>query len=191
MRHLLALVCVAVVLVSVFLSAGAARAETAPAPGAQPEGPAAPHDAPPARPRRRPGLLIGGLVTWGISYTISVATAFATLGSYNGAANCTSPCPPSDNSETRDLLIPVVGPWMAMTTGHSRDNGLLAFLGIAQATGVALTVGGIVRLAGGGAASESRDSSGARPRASRPGSFLSFGVLPARDGAFGFLSGRM
>jgi hypothetical protein len=120
-------------------------------------------------------------------------TAFDSLRSYNGP-NCGGKvaCPVIDNSEPRDLLIPVVGPWMAMGSAPSRDTTLLAFLGIAQVTGVALTIAGIVRYSADGApAEEGGNASGARQRASRSGSFLSFGVLPTRDGAFGFLSGRM
>jgi hypothetical protein len=89
------------------------------------------------------------------------------------------------------VLIPVAGPWIA--AGYSKDGaGVLALVGIVQLTGAALTVGGIVRYISDGRAAE---TSAAVPASysTRPPSrtSLSFGVLPTRDGAFGFLSGRM
>jgi hypothetical protein len=114
------------------------------------------------------------------------------LRSYNGI-NCTSPCNlPQGNTEGRDMLIPVVGPWMAMSSAPSKDIGILTLLGLAQATGVALTVGGIMRYSADGMPpDEAGDPSRARPAQPRPRSIVSFGVLPTRDGAFGFLSGRL
>jgi len=67
-----------------------------------------------------------------------------------------------------------------------------AALGILQAAGVALTIGGIVRYANDRTPVEdSGDRPGAHQAWSPPRAFMSFGVLPTRDGAFGFLSGRM
>jgi hypothetical protein len=102
-------------------------------------------------------------------------------------------CPCSTgNHEGGDLLIPIVGPWIAMGSAHSGDTEALALLGIVQATGIALTVGGIVRYTFDGTRAEgSGDAPGAHHARSRPPAFVSFGVLPARDGAFGFLSGRL
>ena len=92
----------------------------------------------------------------------------------------------------RALLIPVLGPWLAMGTSANRKLPLLALLGIAQATGVALTIAGIVRYSADSAAAEAPgEAAGARRARSRPSGFISFGMLPTRDGAFGFLSGRM
>ena len=126
------------------------------------------------------------MTTFGVGYGLGVLIAFATLGSTNEMCPC-----PSGNHERGDLLIPVAGPWIAMGA-HSGDAGPLALLGIVQATGVALTVGGIVRYVSDGTPAEgSRDSPGAHHARSRSGAFMSFGVLPTREGAFGFLSGRM
>src|SRR5207302_822588 len=100
------------------------------------------------------------------------------------------PCP-NKYPWAGDLLIPVAGPWMAIAASP-KDAALFSFLGVVQATGVALTIGGIVRYANDGAPAQgSGEAPGAHRASSRPGAFMSFGVLPTRDGAFGFLSGRM
>ena len=82
MQRSLALVIAAVTLVTLSLSAGPARAETAPA--AQPAARAAPAESSPAPRPRRIGLLVGGLATWGASYAMSVMAALASLRSSNG-----------------------------------------------------------------------------------------------------------
>jgi hypothetical protein len=126
------------------------------------------------------------VTTFGVGYGLGVLVAFATAGSTNAMCPC-----PTGNQGRSDLLIPVVGPWLAMGSTHS-GAGALALLGIVQATGVALTVGGIVRYVSDGTPAEGLgDATGTHHARSRSGAFLSFGVLPTRDGAFGFLSGRM
>ena len=191
MRRSLALVGALVPFLTLSLSAGPARADTGPA--SQSAGHAAPDDGPPAPRPRRTGLLIGGLATLGISYTLSAAVGIDALESWPGGTVCNTNngmCVGTSSPEGRALLIPIVGPWLAMR--DVREVPVLAFLGIAQATGVALTIAGIVRYSADGAAAEAPgEPAGARRAQSRPSGFISFAVLPTRDGAFGFLSGRM
>ena len=171
-------------LVTLILSPGKARADTAP--GFQVSGQPAPAGVSPAPRSRRIGLIVGGLVTFAVPYTLGVLAAFASTGSTNEMCPC-----PKRNPWAGDLLIPVAGPWMAIGASP-RDAALFSFLGIAQAAGVALTLGGIVGHANDGAPGEgSGDAPGAHHAWSRPGAFMSFGALPTRDGVFGFLSGRM
>jgi hypothetical protein len=171
-------------LVTLSFSPGTARADTAP--GFQVSGQPAPAGASPAPRPRRIGLIVGGLVTFAVPYTLGVWAAFASTGSTNEMCPC-----PTNNNGAGDLLIPVAGPWMAIAASP-KDAALFSFLGIVQATGVALTIGGIVRYVHDGAPAEgSGDAPGAHHAWSRPSGFMSFGVLPTRDGAFGFLSGRM
>ena len=172
-------------LVTLSFSQGTARADTAPA--FQVSGQPAPVGASPAPRPRRIGLIVGGATTFGVGYGLGVLLAFASLGSTNEMCPCST-----SNHERGYLLIPVVGPWIAMGSAHGGDTGALALLGLVQATGVALTVGGIVRYVSDGTSAEgSGDAPGAHRAWSRPSAFMSFGVLPTRDGAFGFLSGRM
>jgi hypothetical protein len=133
------------------------------------------------------------LATLGISYTLSAAAGIAALESGSGGTLCNTnngTCVGTSSPEGRALLIPVVGPWLAMR--NIREVPILAFLGIAQATGVALTIAGIVRYSADGADARALgETAGARRAQSLPSGFISFGVLPTRDGAFGFLSGRI
>ena len=194
MRRSLALVGALVPFLTLSLSVGPARADTGPA--SQSTGHATPNDGPPAPRPRRTGLLIGGLATLGISYTLTAAAGLDALESWQSGTVCNlnnGMCVGTSSPIGRALVIPVLGPWLAM--GHIRDSRelpLLAFFGIAQATGVALTIAGIVRYSADGAAAEAPgEPAGARRARSRPSGFISFGMLPTRDGAFGFLSGRM
>ncbi len=166
------------VLVIVTVSSVPARAESGPPP--QPVAQAAPAAPPAHRPRhRRMGLVAAGLTTWGVTYAVGVMAALSTLGSYNtctGSPACTAP----GNSEAGELLIPVAGPWIAIGA-QPKDAGLLAILGLGQAVGVTLLTVGVV----------GRADDGPPVDEPRPRTFVSFGVLPTHDGAFGFLSGRM
>lgn len=194
MRRSLALVGALVPFLTLSLSAGPARAQTGPA--FQSTGHAASADDQPTPRPRRTGLLIGGLATLGISYTLSAAVGVDALESWQGGTVCNinnGMCVGTSSPKGRALLIPVLGPWLAVRDiRDSRELPLLAFLGIAQATGVALTIAGIVRYsADGAAAGAPGETAGARRAQSLPSGFISFGALPTRDGAFGFLSGRM
>jgi hypothetical protein len=175
-----------VALATLVVSSGPARADNTPV--SQPAGQAAPSGPSHVPRHRRIGLIAGGLTTWGVSYGLGLMAALSTLGSYNGptcqdAANV-SACLPPKNYEARDLVIPVVGPWLAIGA-QPRDAALLALVGLGQVAGLTLLTVGIVGRADEGVPpDEHRGAPGAR-------AFVSFGVLPTRDGAFGFLSGRM
>jgi hypothetical protein len=162
------------VLVTVTVSSVPARADPGPAsvPAAQttPAGPT--H----GLRHRRKGLIAGGLITWGLTYGLSVLAVVSTQGSYNACQGCTVP----PDYEARDVLIPVVGPWIAIGARPS-DAGLLAVLGLGQAAGLTLFTVGMV----------GRTDDGPPVDERRAHAFVSFGVLPTRDGAYGFLSGRM
>jgi len=169
--------------VALSLLAGSVRAETGPA--SDPARQAPPAGASTAPRARRIGLMVGGLVTFAVPYTLGVLAAFSSAR----ATNEMCPCPTTNGPG--DLLIPVAGPWIALATSR-KDAALFSLLGIAQATGVAITIGCIVRYVNDGLpAEDSRRAGGEGQRGSRPGGFVSFGLLPTRDGAFGFLSGRM
>ena len=171
-------------LVTLSFSPGPARADTAP--GFEVSGQTAPAGALPAPRSRRIGLVVGGLVTFAVPYTLGVLAAFASARSTNEMCPC-----PQNSPWAGDLLIPGAGPWMAIGASP-KDAAVFSILGIVQAAGVALTIGGIVRYANDGTPAEgSGDAPGAHHASSRPSAFMSFGVLPTRDGAFGFLSGRM
>lgn len=166
-----------------------ARAEVAPP--SQAVGQATPTGVRPDLRPRRTGLLIGGLLTFGVSYTVSAMAGIAAL-SHDSGTLCnlnTGTCSSAIDPQGRDLLIPVLGPWMAMN--NVREVPLLALLGLAQATGLALTVAGVARYSADGPPAEASGEAGPRRARSQPRGFVSFGVLPTRDGAFGFLSGRM
>lgn len=171
-------------LVTLVFSAGTARADAVS--GFQVSGQPAPAGVSPAPRPRRIGLIVGGVVTFAVPYTLGLLATFRSPGSTNNMCPC-----PTDHNPAGDLLIPIAGPWIAIGTSP-KDAALFSVLGIMQATGAALTIGGIVRYTKDGArAEESGNAPGAGQRASRSSSFLSFGVLPTRDGALGFLSGRM
>jgi hypothetical protein len=182
MQRSLALAGALVPFLALSLSAGPARGEAGS--GSQSTGQAAPTGGPPSSRPHRTGLLIAGSVTLGFSYMFTAMMGLSALDSYSGGTVCdinSGACVGTGNPVGRDLLIPVLGPWLAFRDiGDMRELPLMAFLGIAQATGAALTLAGIVRYS----------TEGATPEA-RPSGFISFGVLPTRDGAFGFLSGRM
>lgn len=176
-------------LATLSLSAGPARADAAtvaPLGGPAPTPPATS----PAPRTRRTGLIVGGVVTWGIGYLAGVLLAFNAAGSYN-CPEAPTPCDPPGGHEGRDLVIPIVGPWMAIGA-EPRDGAPLALLGLMQATGVALATVGIVgRAPDRVPAGEHGGPPAADHRPSGAASLVSFGVLPFGDGAFGFVAGRM
>jgi hypothetical protein len=130
---------------------------------------------------------------FGLSYALSAAAIDALGASSGTVCNADGACVGTGDPLARDLLVPVVGPWLAMGSANDvREIPILAFLGIAQATGAALTIAGIMRYSADGAAAEApREAAGARRAQPRPRGIVSFCVLPTRDGAFGFLSGRL
>jgi len=166
------------------LASPIARAESyPPAPIYQPLAAAYPPGPPPAygsqagqrdpapRVPRRKALMITGLATLSVTYLLTVLVVVNSSGSTNGMTSECADCPARPR-----LLVPIVGPWLAMPYGSGSDTTLFTVLGLAQATGVVLSIIGISQFVA--------DA----PTRSKPQ--VSFGLLPARDGAFGFASAR-
>ena len=88
----------------------------------------------PGRLPRARKLTIAGVGTFGASYTLAAMTAAIGMDSATSRG---------DFNTSRALVIPLGGPFIAAARERSAgDKAGLAFMGIAQATGVALTVGG-------------------------------------------------
>ena len=160
------------------LASSTVRAEWSQPPGALPSAravaPSPPtHEtdaAPPTPAPRRKGLMIGGLTTVGVTYLVTVLVVLRDLG---GATNgMTYACGDECKARPR-LMVPILGPWLAMPYAGQHDAPLFTFLGLAQAAGVVLSIVGISRFV-----------------ADAPTRRVSVGVLPVSDGAFGFASAR-
>ena len=87
--------------------------------------------------RIRKGLVIGGSVMLGVGYLITIMAAGIGQAVNNFG-----------NEGTKDfgpLLIPVVGPFIGMSTTHPSSGGVfgLAFLGVVQTAGLGMLIGGI------------------------------------------------
>jgi len=138
---------------------------------------AQPAPAPPA-PRRSIGLMAAGIAALGGSYAF---TALVGLQMRSGGAGAEPGyyCPGCDGVGSR-LLIPIVGPWLALPAAEGTDGKVLtAVMGTAQVAGLVLTVAGTSRFIASGKAE------GDEPR-----SALAFGVAPLREGAFATAWGR-
>ena len=135
------------------------------------------------------GLLIGGLVTLGASYGFTAAVGFgltsrSSTGSSSGSSICTN-C----NSVGMRLLIPVAGPWAALSSAAPAGRPILVGLGIAQAVGLIMTIAGAARLNSDDSADDvSRPDHRPQWRSNGRVSIL---VVPSGDGAFGLLSGSL
>lgn len=83
--------------------------------------------------RARRGLVIGGAVTFGVTYLLSAFVASIAMDSGGG-------------DEFGPLLIPVAGPFVTVGTAESEGSGTFALVldGLAQAGGVAMFVAGLV-----------------------------------------------
>jgi hypothetical protein len=123
------------------------------------------------------GLLAAGLATLGGSYAF---TALVGWQMQSGRADGSSGyyCPGCDGVGSR-LLIPIVGPWLALPAAEGADGKILtAVMGTAQVAGLALTVVGTSRFLASG-----------RPEAVERRPALAFGLAPLREGAFGVMWG--
>jgi hypothetical protein len=88
-------------------------------------------------------------------------------------------------------VIPVVGPWMTFPYTGSGGRAVSSVLGIAQATGLLMSIVGIARYNADDAANVGDEPvREQRERQWRSNGRISLGVLPTRDGAFGLVSGR-
>jgi hypothetical protein len=130
------------------------------------------------RPARRPkGLLIAGPIVLGASYAFT-----ALLGLTMQSTDTTSDGAYCVNCQTvgTRLMIPLLGPWLAMPEADGSDGKMLtAMLGLAQATGLVMTIVGISRYA---ASAPDRTTA-----ASRGG--LQFALVPSKGGGLGVLGG--
>jgi hypothetical protein len=121
------------------------------------------------RKRRSVGLMIAGLATLGGSYLFSVLVGLQLTSEDNLGPNeiCL-------NCDKGDLfLIPVAGPWLFLEYADGTDGKVItAIMGIAQATGVVLTIFGISKFV----------SSGQDNYASRPSLTLGFAPRPEGGG---------
>jgi hypothetical protein len=127
--------------------------------------------------RRSKGLLIAGPIVLGASYGLTALVGLQMM-SYN-TNNPGSYCENCDTAGPR-LLIPVLGPWLATPYADGDDGkAVTVVLGLAQATGVILTIVGISRYA----ASAPGRTTAANPRG------LQFALVPDRGGGLGVLGG--
>jgi hypothetical protein len=87
--------------------------------------------------RIRKGLVIGGSVMLGVGYLITIMAA----GIGQAVNNFGDP----GTKDFGPLLIPVVGPFIGMSTTHPSSGGIfgLAFLGVVQTAGLGMLIGGI------------------------------------------------
>jgi hypothetical protein len=127
---------------------GADEAEPAievPAPARRPVPRAEPEPPSPMIPRwvrrRRPGLIVAGAATFGVSYAAAVLLALGTVGS--GVAEECDDC----RSQAAVTVIPVAGPLLAWKTAPEQYRGSVvwwaAWSGV-QAAGLAMLVAGVV-----------------------------------------------
>jgi hypothetical protein len=140
----------------------------------------------PSQPlRRRKGLMIGGIATLGGTYLLSVLVGVeVATGSSNGQGVACPSCQPVGQR----LLIPIVGPWLGFPYTDSGGKALLTLLGLAQATGVVLSIVGISQFRTDAPPAGEPDP--AQQRQWGSSGSVSFGVLPTQNGAFGFASAR-
>ena len=128
------------------------------------------HQTPAPRAPRRTGLMIGGLTTLGVTYLVTVLVVLRDLG--GGTNGMTYACGDECKARPR-LMVPILGPWLAMPYAGQHDAPLFTVLGLAQAAGVVLSIVGISRFV-----------------SDAPTHPVSVGVLPVSDGAFGFATAR-
>jgi hypothetical protein len=90
--------------------------------------------------------MIGGLSTLGGSYLFTAAVGLQMLNWEKNHPNSNQTCLNCDSVGSA-LLVPIVGPWLAMKDADqdSTSIGVCAVLGLAQATGVVLSIIGIQR----------------------------------------------
>jgi hypothetical protein len=116
--------------------------------------------------------MLSGLATLGGSYLVS-----AWAGLELADSSCVS-C-----RTGRQLVIPIVGPWLFLPDAKGNGKAIVAGLGVAQAVGFVLSIVGITLYSASGPPSDADDVAVTR------GS-VAFGVWPTSDGALGFAAAR-
>ena len=83
--------------------------------------------------RARRGLIVGGAVTFGVLYLLSAFTASVAVDA-------------GDSEEFGPLFIPVVGPFVTISTADAEGAGTFALVldGVGQAGGVAMFIAGLM-----------------------------------------------
>jgi hypothetical protein len=114
--------------------------------------------------------MIAGLVTFGASYALT-----ALVGLELASGDATSPGTYCTNCDSAPLLlIPLAGPWIFLPDADGGDGkAVSAILGVAQATGLVLSIWGIAKFMNSAPADQAR----AMPR-------LMLGVAPTPHGAY-------
>jgi hypothetical protein len=173
---------------------------TAPAPPAPPPAPVLPPQAgdieQPTRLRQRTGSpppphskkpMYVGLCLLGASYVVTVIASLGAFGGSGGLIQCTN-CAGAGGR----MMVPVMGPWIALPNLYGRGTVVAALLGTAQAAGLVIAIIGGVHAAQPPVADEPDGASPNRPAAGKgqTGFGVSFLLLPTQDGAFGVASGR-
>lgn len=125
------------------------------------------------RHSRPKGLMIGGLATLGATYALTAVVGLNLIAK-DDPYTCHD-C----GTIGRRFLIPVLGPWLALPASDTTKRKVVTTgLGIAQATGLVLSIIGIERFA---------DSAPRSRWASNHG--VAVGLLPANGGGVGMLAG--
>ncbi len=94
---------------------------------------------PPPRPRPRlsKGMMITGISILGGSYGLAGLVGFILLDNCRGGSDCTT--------IGGELLVPVLGPFLAAATFSDEGGGIFVAWGLIQAVGAGLMIGGIVK----------------------------------------------
>jgi hypothetical protein len=125
--------------------------------------------------RRPKALLIAGPIVLGASYGF---TALVGLELVSGNVQKPGEVCTNCNSIGSRLLIPIIGPWLALPDANgSNGKALTAVLGLAQATGLVLTIVGISRY------KSAVDATAAAGN-------VTFAFVPSQGGGLGLLGGR-
>jgi hypothetical protein len=122
----------------------------------------------PPRKRRSAGLMIAGLATLGGSYLFSVLVGLELAKADSDPGTICTNCDKADL-----FYIPIAGPWLFLPDADGSDGKIIAgIMGLAQATGVVLSIVGIAKFASSG----EPDANAQAPR-------LTLGLAPTPSGA--------
>jgi hypothetical protein len=88
----------------------------------------------------RLGLVIGGAVTFGVTYLFTAfAGALVSVSDIGNATNCGMSC-----ASAKPLLVPVAGPWIVLPHSDTATGSFFLVLdGLVQVAGLGMLIGGI------------------------------------------------